>query len=61
MEPQTGRAIDRYLRLRRSHRLAETPAAYQRAVDGALHRAGLPRWVATSRRRISARLVGGTW
>ncbi len=26
--PQTGRAIDRYLRLRRSHRLAETPALW---------------------------------
>lgn len=26
--PQTGRAIDRYLRLRRSHRLADTPALW---------------------------------
>jgi integrase/recombinase XerD len=26
--PQTGRAIDRYLRLRRTHRLAETPALW---------------------------------
>jgi integrase len=26
--PQTGRAIDRYLRLRRTHRLAKTPALW---------------------------------
>ena len=26
--PQTGRAIDRYLRMRRSHRLADTPALW---------------------------------
>jgi integrase len=26
--PQTGRAIDRYMRLRRTHRLADTPALW---------------------------------
>jgi site-specific recombinase XerD len=31
--PQTGRAIDRYLRLRRSHRLADTPTLWLGADD----------------------------
>ncbi|WP_433478122.1 tyrosine-type recombinase/integrase [Spirillospora sp. CA-142024] len=53
--PQTGRALDRYLRARRSHRLADTPALWlgesgrgfgydglYRALTGRAQAAGLP-------------------
>ena len=39
--PQTGRALDRYLRLRRTHRLAATPALWLGARNKTLGYSGL--------------------